>query len=120
MSKNLQLEVNRRLSVNNAIADAVNKGMFLINYNGHGGELGFEHMNEFLKLMISNSWSNKYKLPLVIAAATCEFSRYDDPSRVSAGETRFFLKKMLRAIALLTTSRVVFTGSNKNLNESFL
>ena len=51
--------------------------------------------------------------------ATCEFSRYDDPERVSAGE-QVFLKENGGAIALLTTSRVVFTGSNLDLNTSFL
>jgi hypothetical protein len=50
--------------------------------------------------------------------ATCEFSRYDDPERVSAGE-QVFLKENGGAIALLTTSRVVFTGSNFDMNESF-
>ena len=51
--------------------------------------------------------------------ATCEFGRYDDPERDSAGE-EVFLKENGGAIALLTTSRIVYTGGNMDLNESFL
>ena len=104
-------------SANNAISEAVNKGMFVINYTGHGGELGWAH-ERILEIDDINSWSNEYKLPLFMTA-TCEFSRYDDPERVSAGE-QVFLKENGGAIALLTTSRVVFTGSNLDLNTSFL
>ena len=104
-------------SVNNAISEAINKGMFLVNYTGHGGELGWAH-ERILEANDINSWSNQNKLPLFMTA-TCEFSRYDDPERVSAGE-KVFLKENGGAIALLTTSRVVFTGSNLDLNTSFL
>ncbi|MDC3103934.1 type IX secretion system sortase PorU [Flavobacteriales bacterium] len=104
-------------SANNAISEAVNKGMFVVNYTGHGGELGWAH-ERILEIDDINSWSNEYKLPLFMTA-TCEFSRYDDPERVSAGE-QVFLKENGGAIALLTTSRVVFTGSNLDLNTSFL
>jgi len=104
-------------SVNNAISEAINKGMFVMNYTGHGGELGWAH-ERILEIDDINSWSNEYKLPLFMTA-TCEFSRYDDPSRVSAGE-QVFLKENGGAIALLTTSRVVFTGSNLDLNKAFL
>ena len=104
-------------SANNAISEAVNKGMFVVNYTGHGGELGWAH-ERILEVDDINSWSNEHKLPLFMTA-TCEFSRYDDPERVSAGE-QVFLKENGGAIALLTTSRVVFTGSNLDLNTSFL
>jgi len=104
-------------SANNAISEAINKGMFVVNYNGHGGELGWAH-ERILEIDDINTWNNKYKLPLFMTA-TCEFSRYDDPERVSAGE-QVFLKENGGAIALLTTSRVVFTGSNLDLNTSFL
>ena len=104
-------------SANNAISEAINKGMFVVNYNGHGGELGWAH-ERILEIDDINAWNNEYKLPLFMTA-TCEFSRYDDPERVSAGE-QVFLKENGGAIALLTTSRVVFTGSNLDLNTSFL
>ncbi|MDA9898281.1 type IX secretion system sortase PorU [Flavobacteriales bacterium] len=107
----------RCASANNAISEAINKGMFVVNYTGHGGELGWAH-ERILEIDDINSWNNPNTLPLFMTA-TCEFSRYDDPARVSAGE-EVFLKKDGGAIALLTTSRVVFTGSNLDLNTSFL
>jgi len=103
--------------VNEAITNTINKGSFLINYTGHGGELGWAH-ERILEIDDINSWSNANKLPLFMTA-TCEFGRYDDPERVSAGE-HVFLKKNGGAIALLTTSRVVFTNGNLNLNKAFL
>ena len=104
-------------SVNQAINERIEKGAFLINYTGHGGELGWAH-ERILGVDDINSWSNQNKLPLLMTA-TCEFSRYDDPARISAGE-EVFLKEDAGAIALFSTSRVVFTGGNMDLNEAFL
>ena len=103
--------------VNQAINNRIEKGVFLINYTGHGGELGWAH-ERILGFDDISTWKNKHKLPLFMTA-TCEFSRYDDPSRNSAGE-EVFLKKDAGAIALFSTSRVVFTGANMDLNEAFL
>lgn len=103
--------------VNQAINNRIEKGVFLINYTGHGGELGWAH-ERILGFDDISTWKNKNKLPLFMTA-TCEFSRYDDPSRNSAGE-EVFLKKDAGAIALFSTSRVVFTGANMDLNEAFL
>ena len=102
--------------LNQAINESMAKGTFLVNYTGHGGELGWAH-ERILELADINSWENANTLPLFMTA-TCEFSRYDDPERVSAGE-QVFLREDGGAIALLTTSRVVFTGSNFDMNESF-
>jgi len=103
--------------VNQAINERLEKGAFLMNYTGHGGELGWAH-ERILGFDDINSWSNQNKLPLFMTA-TCEFSRYDDPARSSAGE-EVFLKEDGGAIALFSTSRVVFTGGNMDLNEAFL
>ena len=51
--------------------------------------------------------------------ATCGLARFDDPEVDSAGEM------MVRnpnggAIAMLTTTRVVFSGSNQQLNRAFM
>jgi hypothetical protein len=57
-------------------------------------------------------------LPLFITA-TCEFSRYDDPARTSAGEL-CLLNPNGGAIALLTTCRVAYSNFNENLNKKVL
>ena len=54
-------------------------------------------------------------MPLFITA-TCEFSRYDDPARTSAGEL-CLLNPNGGAIALLTTCRVAYSNFNENLKD---
>ncbi len=60
---------------------------------------------------------NRNKLPLFMTA-TCEFSRFDNPGRVSAGE-HLILQARGGAIALFTTVRLVFSIPNFKLNKSF-
>jgi hypothetical protein len=50
--------------------------------------------------------------------ATCEFSRYDDPVRVSAGEY-VFLNPVGGGVALFTTSRLANAGANIGLTLYF-
>ena len=104
-------------AVNQAINERIDRGVFLINFTGHGGELGWTE-ERILGLDDISTWSNENRLPLFMTA-TCEFSRYDDPSRNSAGE-EVFLKEKAGAIALFSTSRIVFTSGNMDLNRAFL
>ena len=41
--------------------------MFLVNYTGHGGELGWAH-ERILEIDDINSWRNTNKLPLFMTA----------------------------------------------------
>ena len=100
--------------VKKAINQAVEKGNLVINYTGHGGEEGWSH-ESVLEVNDINSWSNFSNLPLFITA-TCEFSRYDDPGRISAGE-HVLLNPQGGGIGLLTTSRVSWSSSNFALNK---
>ena len=105
---------NRYPEVNDELDKAVNNGSLIINYTGHGGEVGWAH-ERILSVPMINSWENQRGLPLFITA-TCEFSRFDDPSRTSAGELILLNKK--GGIALLTTVRTVFSGPNFTLNKT--
>jgi hypothetical protein len=102
--------------VNIAINQRVEKGALLINYTGHGGEVGWAH-ERVLELSDINSWDNLDNMP-VFVTATCEFSRFDDPERISAGE-QVFLNPKGGGIALFTTSRIANAGDNELLNRSF-
>lgn len=99
-----------------AITDAVQKGAFIVNYTGHGGELGWA-AERILTIEDIQNWTNADRLPLFVTA-TCEFSRFDDPQRVSAGELTF-LSTRGGAIGLFTTTRLVSAGSNTELNTIF-
>lgn len=102
--------------VNTAINDQVNQGALIINYTGHGGNKGLAH-EQILGLNDIDSWENNGKLPLFMTA-TCDFSRFDEPDEVSAGE-RVILSEKGGGIALLTTTRLVYSGPNHVLNERF-
>lgn len=92
-------------AINNSIA----RGTLMMNYVGHGGETGLA-LERILTIPQILSWNNINQLPLFVSA-TCEFTRYDDPSRVSAGE-EMYLSNHGGAIALLTTTRPVTFTTN--------
>lgn len=94
---------------------AVQAGCLLTNYIGHGGEIALAS-EKLLQLSDVNSWTNYDALSLFITI-TCEFTRYDDPKRVSAGE-QLLLNPTGGAIALLSTTRVVGVQGAVELNEA--
>lgn len=99
-----------------AIDRQVQDGALIVNYIGHGGERGWSH-ERILNTTTIQNWENLARMPLFMTA-TCELARFDDPDVESAGEM------MVRnpnggAIAMLTTTRVVFSGSNQQLNRAF-
>jgi hypothetical protein len=106
----------RNPAVNDAINKRVAKGALLMNYTGHGGELGWAH-ERVLEIPDIKSWTNINNMPAFVTA-TCEFSRFDDPGFVSAGEW-VFLNPNGGGIALFTTTRPTFAGSNLALTSNF-
>lgn len=98
--------------VEEAINQNINRGALVFNYVGHGGETGLTLERAVTIDMIEN-WTNINNLTLFISA-TCEFTRFDDPSRVSAGE-RTLTSPFGGAIGLLTTTRLVYISLNSEL-----
>ncbi|MCY7409918.1 MAG: type IX secretion system sortase PorU, partial [Chitinophagales bacterium] len=103
--------------VNVAINNRICSGTLLMNYVGHGGVGGWAH-ERVLSINEINSYTNLYKLP-VFVTATCEFSKYDEPSITSAGES-LLLNAGGGAIAMITTVRLVYSSANKLMNEAFM
>lgn len=108
---------SRYPDVQTAINNQVNRGCLLMNYTGHGGETGWAH-ERILTIDDINSWTNKNALPLFVTA-TCEFSKYDDPERTSAGEL-VLLNPNGGGVGLFTTVRLVFAFPNFVLNMDIL
>lgn len=102
--------------VNDLINKRVAKGALIINYIGHGGETGWAH-EAVLGVSDINGWENINNMPMFVTA-TCEFSRFDDPARTSAGEY-VLLNPNGGGIALFTTTRLAYTGSNAELDSRF-
>ncbi len=97
---------------NAAITNRVELGASIINYIGHAGEVGWA-----AERILTNedifSWRNSPKLHLMITAS-CEFSRFDDHTRTSAGEY-VFLNHHGGAIAMMTTARVTYASESIRL-----
>jgi hypothetical protein len=99
-----------------AITNRVERGALVVNYVGHGGEVGLAEERVVTVPQIQ-SWANIDKMN-VFVSATCEFTKYDDPSRLSAGEWAS-LNPNGGSIALMTTSRSVFFGVNTITGAKF-
>ncbi len=98
-----------------AIIRRIESGTLAMNYTGHGSVIGWSHKRVFETPDIVDL-TNFNKLPLFITA-TCEFSMYDQPDKVTAGE-HLLLNENGGAIALMTTARLVYTGGNKAMNQN--
>ena len=108
-----------------AINNRINSGCLIFNYLGHGSENGLAH-ERVVKTEDINSWENGSRLPLFITA-TCEFSRFDDAvlneitgeltAKTSAGEL-VLLNENGGGIALMSTTRVVYSAPNYFLNKN--
>jgi len=107
----------RSETTNQAINNKIDKGALLINYTGHGGPLGWT-AERILELNQINAWDNCNKLPLFMTA-TCKFSYFDNPEQTSAGEY-VLLNPNGGAIALLSTTRLVYSDPNYKLNKHFI
>lgn len=92
------------------------KGALVFNYLGHGGEDGLASERLWDKAD-SQSLSNQYKYPLFITI-TCEFSRFDNPTRPTAGEYIYWNSKG-GAISLVSTIRSIGQFSAENFNDVF-
>jgi hypothetical protein len=103
--------------INRQIDQNINKGCLVMNYVGHGGQLGWGH-EKVLTIPMINAWKNSYNMPLIISA-TCQFSTFDDPDNISAGELAL-LNPYGGPFALFTTTREVDAGSNSVLNDKIL
>lgn len=102
--------------VNEEINRKMKRGWLMWNYIGHGGELGLA-LERIVTIPEINAWNNINNMPFFITA-TCEFTRFDNPGLTSAGEL-VFLNPNGAGVALLTTTRLVYSGPNEQLNISF-
>ena len=93
---------------------AFEKGALVFNYLGHGGEDGLSSERIWEKSDGQNL-SNKYKYPLFITI-TCDFSRFDNPIRPTAGEYTYWNPKG-GAISMITTIRSIGQFSAENFND---
>jgi hypothetical protein len=108
---------SRYPQANEANNNRIYNGTLIWNYNGHGG---YNRLAEevIVDQDIVNGWGNQFKLPLFITA-TCDFAPFDNPVLHSLGEN-LLLREKTGAIALMTTTRPVFSFSNRIMNYNYL
>ena len=99
--------------VKEAITNAIEKGTLVFDYFGHGGEDGFASERILDKSQIQN-FNNPNTLPLLITV-TCDFSRFDNPSRTTAGELTFW-NSTGGAASMITTTREVYISVGQKFN----
>ena len=96
---------DRYPQVNEAIFDALEVGAIAVNYFGHGGEDGLALERIFDKIN-AQELNNPNKLNCFVTL-TCEYTKFDNPLRVTAGEYLYWNENG-GAISLITTTRQIF------------
>lgn len=104
-------------NVQEAITNAIESGTLVFDYFGHGGEDGFA-AERILDVPQVQSFQNANTLPLFITV-TCEFSRFDNPSRTTAGELTFWNANG-GAASMITTTREIFISVGQSFNQDLI
>ena len=94
--------------------DAIELGALVFNYFGHGNEEALARERLFEKLDAQNL-TNRYRYPLFVTI-TCEFTRFDDPNRLTGGEFMFW-NKSGGAIGLIATTRQIGVSTGFTMNN---
>ena len=104
---------DRYPSVNVAMNNAIEAGVLVVNYFGHGGEDGLAKERIFEKPDAQNL-NNVCRLNCFVTV-TCEYTRFDNPLRPTAGEFTYWNKEG-GAIGLITTTRQIFVSVGITFN----
>ena len=99
--------------VKNQIINGIKKGALVVNYFGHGGEDGIARERLFDKIDAAEL-VNPNRLNCFVSV-TCEFTKFDNPNRQTAGEFLYWNKRG-GAIALITTTRQIFVSVGVEFN----
>ena len=108
---------DRYPQVNETIVNQCFRGALILNYTGHGNYLRLADEAVFTAEEVKRL-NNSNRLPLFITAS-CDFAPHDNPSIISLGD-EVLKNDSTGGIALLTTTRPVFSYSNLQMNDQYL
>ncbi len=108
---------SRYPDVNREVLKDINNGTLVWNYSGHGNSTRLAYEVLLDKDLLAE-WKNENRLPFFITA-TCDFAPFDDQSQFSLGED-LLVGRNTGAIGMVTTTRLVFASSNREMNNNFL
>ena len=108
---------NRYFEATERLLNDIELGALAVVYLGHGGEDGLAGERLFQKPDAQGLFNpNKYN---VFLTATCEFTRFDNPERLTAGEFTYWNERG-GAIGLISTTRRIFAQNGISYNEFIL
>ena len=105
---------DRYPEVNEAINNGMEVGALIVNYFGHGGEDGLAKEFIFTKGM-AEDFKNQNRYPCFVTV-TCEFTKFDNPQRITAGELTYWNYEG-GAVSLITTTRSIAVTLGVQFNE---
>ena len=111
-------DVDRKMATEgkNQIAYQLKSGVYFATYVGHAGPVSFTKKN---KMWITGDVArNPYPHYPIMSTACCDVAHYDNDTRGIA--ELMFHQRNGGAIALLTSSRMVFAAGNDKLNQYFI
>lgn len=104
-------------TVNLDIVNQIESGTLLVDYFGHGGENGWAEERIFQVSEIQDL-SNSFQLPLFVTI-TCDFTRFDNPLRQTAGEFLIW-NKSGGAVSSISTTREIFISVGQAFNDRLI
>ena len=107
---------DRYPEVNKAITDAIEIGASVVNYFGHGGEDGLAQERIVTQTNVQN-WNNLARFNCFVTV-TCEFTKFDNPLRMTGGELTFWNEEG-GASSLVTTTRAISVSAGVDFNQAF-
>ncbi len=103
----------RKPQVNSDIAKNWSEGTLNIHFTGHGSPDVWTHEYVLVKDIILSLINNTNRYPFV-TIASCDMSKFDNPSNISAGEL-FMMANRKGAIGTFAASRPVYASGNDAL-----
>ncbi|WP_188457223.1 type IX secretion system sortase PorU [Psychroflexus planctonicus] len=105
---------DRYPEVNKAITDQIELGVSVVNYFGHGGEEGLGQ-ERLVTAENVQSWRNPLRYN-VFVTVTCEFTKFDNPLRITAGEL-CYQNPQGGPVSMITTTRAIGVGAGVSFNN---
>ncbi|MCH9660246.1 MAG: type IX secretion system sortase PorU [Bacteroidetes bacterium] len=105
---------DRYPKVNEQVVNDIELGALIVNYFGHGGEDGLASEFIFTKETGTNL-KNKDRYPCIVTV-TCEFTKFDNPLRITGGELTFWNAEG-GAVSLITTTRSILVSTGVDINR---
>lgn len=105
---------DRYPEVNKAITEEIELGVSVVNYFGHGGEDGLAQ-ERIVTVGDVQSWRNPLRYN-VFVTVTCDFTKFDNPLRITAGEL-CYQNPQGGPVSMITTTRAIGVGDGVSFNN---